>query len=89
MGERKIRRITDNYFSIKMEQSTDKTLFPPIEKKDWERVLKIMNQYSRVNGYVDYDPNGKMQFYDSDPFIGGVHAMPVDKKSIEEIINSY
>jgi len=58
MGARKIRRITNNYFSIKMEQSTDKTLFPPIEKKDWERVLKIMNQYSRVNGYVDYDPNG-------------------------------
>jgi hypothetical protein len=72
-----------------MEQSTDKTLFPPIEKKDWERVLKIMNQYNRINGYVDYDPNGKMQFYDSDPFIGGVHAMAVDKKSIEEIIDSY
>ena len=89
MGARKIRRITNNYFSIKMEQSTDKTLFPPIEKKDWERVLKIMNQYNRINGYVDYDPNGKMQFYDSDPFIGGVHAMPVDKKSIEEIIDSY
>jgi hypothetical protein len=89
MGARKIRRITNNYFSIKMEQSTDKTLFPPIEKKDWERVLKIMNQYNRINGYVDYDPNGKMQFYDSDPFIGGVHAMPVDKKSIKEIIVSY
>jgi hypothetical protein len=72
-----------------MEQSVDKTLFPPIEKRDWERVLQIMNQYNRINGYVDYDSNGKMQFYDSDPFIGGVHAMPVDKKSIEEIINSY
>jgi hypothetical protein len=72
-----------------MEQSIDKTLFPPIEKKDWERVLQIMNKYNRINGYVDYDPNGKMQFYDSDPFIGGVHAMPVDKKSIAEIIKSY
>jgi hypothetical protein len=72
-----------------MEQTNDKSLFAPIEKKDWERVLQIMNQYNRINGYVDYDPNGKMQFYDSDPFIDGVHAMAVDKKSIEEIISSY
>lgn len=72
-----------------MEQSTDKNLFPPIEKKDWERVLQIMNKHNRINGYVDYDPNGKMQFYDSDPFIGCVHAMLVDKKSITEIIKSY
>lgn len=72
-----------------MEQSSDKKLFPPIDKKDWERVLQIMNKYNRINGYVDYDSNGKMEFYDSDPFIDGVHAMSVDKKSIEEIINSY
>jgi hypothetical protein len=48
-----------------------------------------MKRHNRINGYVDYDPNGKMQFYDSDPFIGGVHAMPVDVKSIQEIIDSY
>lgn len=71
-----------------MEKS-NKTLFSPIEKKDWERVLKIVNQHNRQYGYFDYDPNGKMQFYDYDPFIGGVHAMPVDKKSIAEIIKSY
>ncbi len=72
-----------------MEQLSDRILFPPIEKKDWERVLQIMNRHNRFNGFVDYDPNGKMQFYDSDPFIGGVHAMPVDVKSIQEIIDSY
>lgn len=72
-----------------MEKASDKSLFAPIEKKDWERVLQIMNQYNRINGYVDYDSNGKMQFYDSDPFIGGVHAMSVDVKSIQEIIDSY
>lgn len=72
-----------------MEQLSDRLLFPPIEKKDWERVLQIMNQHNRINGFVDYDSNGKMQFYDSDPFIGGVHAMPVDKKSVQEIIDSY
>ena len=72
-----------------MKQSVDKILFPPIEKKDWERVLQIMNKYKRIDGYIDYDPNGKMKFYDSDPFIGGVHAMFVYKKNLEEIVNSY
>jgi hypothetical protein len=72
-----------------MEQLSDRLLFPPIEKKDWERVLQIMNKHNRINGFVDYNSNGKMQFYDSDPFIGGVHAMPVDKKSVQEIIDSY
>jgi len=38
---------------------------------------------------MKYIPNGKMQFYDSDPFFGGVHALFVDKKSVEEIIDSY
>jgi hypothetical protein len=28
-----------------------------------------MKRHNRINGYVDYDPNGKMQFYDSDTFI--------------------
>jgi hypothetical protein len=72
-----------------MEQTIEKKIFPPIEKKDWERVLQIMNKNNRFNGFVDYDPNGKMQFYDSDPFIGGVHAMLVDIKTIQDIINSY
>jgi hypothetical protein len=72
-----------------MEKSVDKKLFPLIEKKEWERVLFVMVKNGRMNGYVDYDSNGKMEFYDSCPFIGGVHAMPVDIKSIQEIINSY
>lgn len=72
-----------------MEQLSNRILFPPIEKSDWERVLQIMNKYNRTYGYVDYDSNGKMQFYDSDPFIGGVHAMRVDKDSVQEIIDSY
>ena len=72
-----------------MKKSTDKLLFPPIEKKEWERVLQTMNRYNRFNGFVDFDPNGKMQFYDSDPFIKGTHAMPVDLKSIQKIIDSY
>jgi hypothetical protein len=60
-----------------------------ISKKDWEYVLEKMNKYNREFGFVDFDSNGKIEFYDSDPFIGGLHAMPVDKKSIAEIIKSY
>jgi len=72
-----------------MPQPLDKLLFPPIDKKDWERVLRIMNDYSRENGFVDYDSDGKMLFFDSDPFINGVHALFVDRKTIQEIIDSY
>jgi hypothetical protein len=48
-----------------------------------------MNKYNRQFGFVDFDSNGNIEFYDSDPFIGGVHAMLVDIKSIKEIIDSY
>ena len=72
-----------------MKQSTDGKLLPPFEKKDWEKVLDKMNKHNRQFGYVDFDSNGNVEFYDSNPFIGGVHAMYVDKKSIQEIINSY
>ena len=72
-----------------MKQSTDKALFPPIEKKEWERILQVMNRYNRLEGFVDFDSNGKMQFYDSDPFINQAHAMPVDLKNIQKIIDSY
>jgi hypothetical protein len=61
----------------------------PVDKKDWENILNIMNKNNRQFGFVDYNSNGKIEFYDSDPFIDGVHAMPVDKKRIEEIIKDY
>jgi hypothetical protein len=61
----------------------------PIDKKDWEYVLEKMNKYNRQFGFVDFDSNGKIEFYDSDPVFGGVHAMPVVKKRIEEIIKNY
>jgi hypothetical protein len=68
---------------------TDKELSPPIEKKDWEYVLEKMNKYNRQFGFVDFDSNGKIEFYDSDPFIDGVHAMGVDLDIVKNIINSY
>lgn len=61
----------------------------PVDKKDWENILNIMNKNNRQFGFVDYNSNGKIEFYDSDPFIDGVHGMPVDKKRIEEIIKDY
>ena len=71
-----------------MEKTKEK-LLTPITKKDWEKVLGIMNKHNRQFGYVDFDSNGNIQFYDSDPCIDGVHAMFADKKSIQEIIDSY
>jgi hypothetical protein len=70
-------------------ESIKVSLPTPIDKKDWEYVLEKMNKYNRQFGFVDFDSNGNIEFYDSDPFIGGVHAMPVDIKSIKEIIDSY
>ena len=60
-----------------------------ISKKDWEYVLKKMNKYNRKFGFVDFDSNGKIEFYDSDPFIGGVHAMLINKEHVKEIVESY
>jgi hypothetical protein len=60
-----------------------------ISKEDWECVLEKMNKNNRQFGFVDFDSNGKIEFYDSDPVFAGVHAMPVDKKRIEEIVKSY
>ena len=60
-----------------------------ISKKDWEYVLEKMNKYKREFGFVDFDSNGKIEFYDSDPVFAGVHAMPVSKKHVKEIIESF
>ena len=74
---------------IKPKENIKVKLIEPISKEDWEKVLGIMNRNNLRFGYVDFDSNGKIEFYDSDPFFGGVHAMPVDKKRIEEIVKSY
>lgn len=60
-----------------------------ISKKDWEYVLEKMNKYKREFGFVDFDSNGKIEFYDSDPVFEGVQAMPVSKKHIKEIVESF
>jgi hypothetical protein len=52
-------------------------------------VLEKMNKHNRQFGFVDFDSNGKIEFYDSDPFIDGVHAMGVDLDIVKNIINSY
>lgn len=64
-------------------------LMNEIEKQDWEYVLSVMKKNNRKFGFVDFDSNGKMEFYDSDPYIDGVHSMPITLKNIEEIINYY
>jgi hypothetical protein len=60
-----------------------------IIKEDWEKVLEKMNKHNREFGFVDFDSNGNIEFYDSDPVFAGVHAMPVSKKHIKEIVESF
>ena len=60
-----------------------------ISKKDWEYVLEKMNKSNREFGFVDFDSNGKIEFYDSDPVFAGVHAMYLSKKHVKEIVESF
>ncbi len=60
-----------------------------ISKEDWQKVLDVMNKNSLPFGFVDFNSNGDIEFYDSDPFFDGVHAMPVSKKHVKEIVESF
>jgi cytochrome b subunit of formate dehydrogenase len=47
---------------------------------DWQRVLKIMRKYSRIEGYVDvveYDEGMRLAFFDGNPNLRGVGACKV------------
>ena len=70
-------------------ENINKNLPTSISKKDWEKVLDIMNKNNLQFGFVDFDSNGNIEFYDFDPFNGGVHAMAVSEKHIKEIVESY
>lgn len=53
-----------------------------------EKILEIMEFYNRTDGYMD-KVNGKLQFFDSDPFIGGVHACKITKDEVKQYISDY
>lgn len=55
---------------------------------EWERILDIMLFYRRTEGYVD-EVNGKLQFFDGDPCLNGVHACKVTIDEVREYIKSY
>jgi hypothetical protein len=57
-----------------------------IVKKDWENVLKTMNQYNREGGFVDFVEN-KLTFFDSCPCINGVNGFYVTKNEVIKYIN--
>ena len=49
-----------------------------ITKKDWNRVLSIMQQYNRKEGYV-VDIDNTLYFFDSEP------SMPACHVTIEQV----
>lgn len=53
-----------------------------------EQILEIMEFYHRTEGYID-KVNGKLQFFDSDPCIGGVHACIITKDEVKQCIRDY
>lgn len=56
-----------------------------ITKKDWERVRDTMRKYQRKEGYVD-EVDGKLMFFDTDPFCNFVHACYVTYENVEKYI---
>lgn len=59
-----------------------------ISLTELERILEIMEFYHRTEGYMD-KVNGKLQFFDSDPCIGGVHACKITKDEVKHYIRDY
>lgn len=53
-----------------------------------ERILEIMEFYHRTEGYMD-KVNGKLQFFDSDPCIDGVHACKITKDEVRQYIQNF
>lgn len=53
-----------------------------------EQILEIMEFYHRTEGYID-KVNGKLQFFDSDPCIGGVHSCIITKDEVKQYIRDF
>lgn len=53
-----------------------------------EQILELMEFYHRTEGYMD-KVDGKLQFFDSDPCIGGVHACKITKDEVKQYIRDY
>ena len=53
--------------------------------EEWFVILNTMMFYQRKEGYVD-EIDGKLMFFDSDPFRNCVHACHVTLDDVREII---
>jgi hypothetical protein len=58
-----------------------------ISKAHWENVLRTMEFYKRVDGYIDEEGKGPLLFFDSPPndYVG----MYVTKEQVKEYIYNY
>ena len=59
-----------------------------ITKKEWQDVLYVMNLNNRTSGFVDV-VDGVLTFFDADPFIDNVHAVPIEKDLVLKYIDMY
>tara|TARA_R110000868_G_scaffold400073_2_gene674213 strand:- start:295 stop:486 length:192 start_codon:yes stop_codon:yes gene_type:complete len=59
-----------------------------ITKQDWQKVLKIMNQYNRDYGFVNI-VDGKFTFFDSNAIIDNVGSFYVTKSDVNNFLLNY
>jgi len=57
-----------------------------VSKKEWENVLKVMNQYNRPAGFVDILDN-KLTFLDGNANVNGSSSLYVTKADVELYIS--
>ena len=60
-----------------------------IQKKELQSVLNTMVSNNRKEGFMDFvdgDPDGKLQFFDSDPMYDGKKAVKVEMAELLEWI---
>jgi len=57
-----------------------------VTSKDWQNVLEIMDFDKRMSGYVDYNNDGELRFFYTNPKINGNSAFFVTKEDVLEYI---
>ena len=55
-----------------------------ITKQDWRNILATMQLNNLYDGFVDFTREGVFRFFETDPRINGVHAIPVTMTMVEK-----
>lgn len=54
-----------------------------ITQLEWEQILDVMIFYHRTEGYIN-EVNGKIQLFDSDYCVNGVHSRKITIEEVKE-----